>query len=82
MSGKLCVGDLSFSTTSDDLSRLVAPHERVSSAGVVADTGRRRGFGPVELSPPDGTRAAIESLIATGSIDVPSPPPFDEERSR
>lgn len=60
---KLYVGNLPFSTSSEDLSRLFAAHGAVESAEVVTDrdTGRSRGFGFVEMSDEDGRRA-IEEL--------------------
>ena len=52
MSKKLYVGNLSFSTTSDDLVALFGEYGPVTSAQVVADrdTGRSRGFAFVEMS--------------------------------
>lgn len=63
---KLYVGNLPFTTTSEDLSRLFATHGAVESAEVVMDrdTGRSRGFGFVEMSDDDGRRA-IEELDGT-----------------
>lgn len=60
---KLYVGNLPFSTTSDDLRGLFAQHGEVQSAEVVTDrdTGRSRGFGFVEMDDADA-RKAIEEL--------------------
>ncbi|HSJ26891.1 MAG TPA: RNA-binding protein [Acidimicrobiia bacterium] len=60
---KLYVGNLPFSTSSEDLSRLFAAHGAVESAEVVTDrdTGRSRGFGFVEMGD-DDARRAIEEL--------------------
>jgi RNA recognition motif-containing protein len=60
---KLYVGNLPFTTSSDDLSRMFAPHGAVESAEVVTDrdTGRSRGFGFVEMGDEDARRA-IEEL--------------------
>lgn len=57
------VGNLSYSTTSDDLERLFSEHGQVDSAAVIMDrdTGRSRGFGFVEM-PDDAARKAIEAL--------------------
>lgn len=57
------VGNLSYSTTSDELRELFAEHGQVDSAAVIMDrdTGRSRGFGFVEM-PDDAGRAAIEAL--------------------
>jgi RNA recognition motif-containing protein len=56
------VGNLAFSTTSEDLQALFADHGTVSRAQVTMDreTGRSRGFGFVEMS--DGAEAAIKAL--------------------
>jgi RNA recognition motif-containing protein len=58
----LYVGNLSFSTTSDDLAKLFGDYGAVSRAQVTTDreTGRSRGFGFVEMS--DGAEAAIQAL--------------------
>jgi RNA recognition motif-containing protein len=62
MSKKLYVGNLSFSTTADDLRDAFAQFGTVSSAQVVADreTGRSRGFAFVEMA--DGADEAIANL--------------------
>ncbi len=58
----LYVGNLAFSTTSDDLAKLFGDYGTVSRAQVTTDreTGRSRGFGFVEMS--DGGEAAIQAL--------------------
>ncbi len=58
------VGNLPFSSTSDDLERLFAQHGQVDSAAVIMDrdTGRSRGFGFVEMANNDEARKAIEEL--------------------
>ncbi|HSM02936.1 MAG TPA: RNA-binding protein [Acidimicrobiia bacterium] len=60
------VGNLSYSTTSDELERLFSEHGQVDSAAVIMDrdTGRSRGFGFVEM-PDDAARKAIEALNGT-----------------
>lgn len=60
----LYVGNLPFSTNSDELEELFAEHGTVSSAQVIMDrdTGRSRGFGFVEMDDDDEARAAIEAL--------------------
>lgn len=62
MSKNLYVGNLSYSTTDDQLRDLFAQHGTVTSAAVIMDrdTGRSRGFGFVEMS--DGGEAAIDAL--------------------
>jgi RNA recognition motif-containing protein len=65
MSKNIYVGNLSFSTTADDLREAFGQHGTVTSAQVVMDreTGRSRGFGFVEMS--DGGDAAIQALNGT-----------------
>jgi RNA recognition motif-containing protein len=57
------VGNLPFSTTSEDLATLFSRCGNVTSANVISDreTGRSRGFGFVEMSDEDG-RKAIDEL--------------------
>lgn len=64
---KLYVGNLSFSTTDDQLAQLFAPFGTVGSASVVTDreTGRSRGFGFVEMSTDVAAKAAIGGLDGT-----------------
>ena len=61
MSMKLYVGNLSFSTSSQDLEQLFAQAGTVESASVVEDreTGRSRGFGFVEMADEDSANNAI-----------------------
>lgn len=62
MSKNLYVGNLSFSTTSDDLRTAFGQFGTVQSASVVMDreTGRSRGFGFVEMA--DGGDEAINAM--------------------
>lgn len=62
MSKKLYVGNLSFSTTADDLREAFGQYGSVGSAQLVSDreTGRSRGFAFVEMS--DGADDAIAGL--------------------
>lgn len=64
---KMYVGNLSFSTTEDQLRELFAAHGEVTSASLVMDreTGRPRGFGFVEFANDDHARAAIAALSGT-----------------
>jgi cold-inducible RNA-binding protein len=57
------VGNLPYSTTSDELADLFRRVGDVTSAQVIMDreTGRSRGFGFVEMSDEDG-RKAIDEL--------------------
>ncbi len=64
---KIYVGNLSFETSEDSLRTLFAQHGVVESAKLVSDrdTGRPRGFGFVEMSDPDASKA-IQSLNGKG----------------
>ena len=63
---KLYVGNLSFGTTSDDLTQLFGQFGEVASASVVTDreTGRSRGFGFVEMS-----SGGDEAIAGTNGAD-------------
>src|SRR5438445_2382568 len=65
MSKKLYVGNLSFTTTADDLREVFGQHGNVATAQVVVDrdTGRSRGFAFVEMD--DGAEQAIAQLNGT-----------------
>lgn len=58
----LYVGNLTFTTTADDLRAEFGKHGTVTSVQIIMDreTGRSRGFGFVEMS--DGADAAITAL--------------------
>lgn len=62
MSAKLYVGNLSFSTSNEDLHELFSKIGTVESANVVEDrdTGRSRGFGFVEMSSKEEADNAIQ----------------------
>lgn len=62
MSKNIYVGNLPYSTTSDDLNSWFSEHGTVTRAQVAMDreTGRSRGFGFVEMS--NGGDAAITAL--------------------
>lgn len=64
MSMKLYVGNLSFRTSSEELTELFAQAGTVESASVVEDreTGRSRGFGFVEMSSKEEAEAAISQF--------------------
>ena len=64
MSRKIYVGNLPWSTTSQDLEALFAAHGPVRSAEVISDreTGRSRGVGFVEMDTDEGLQAAISAL--------------------
>ncbi|MBU1154658.1 MAG: RNA-binding protein [Proteobacteria bacterium] len=63
MAKKIFVGNLPFSTTSEELKELFAAYGEVISANVVTDraTGRSRGFGFVEMESAEAD-AAIGAL--------------------
>jgi RNA recognition motif-containing protein len=60
---KIYVGNLPFSATEDAVRTLFAQHGTVESVALMTDreTGRPRGFGFVEMSRADATKA-IQSL--------------------
>jgi RNA recognition motif-containing protein len=61
---KLYVGNLSYSTTDDDLNAMFAPFGDVASAKVISDryTGQSRGFGFVEMADRAAGEKAMEEL--------------------
>ncbi|BAH74567.1 MULTISPECIES: RNA recognition motif domain-containing protein [Solidesulfovibrio] len=63
MSKKLYVGNLSFSSTEDDVRNHFASYGEVLSVNLITDreTGRLRGFGFVEMDDA-GAAAAIQNL--------------------
>ena len=58
------VGNLPFDTTGADLVEMFQVYGPVTNAQVVIDkfSGRSRGFGFVEMTNDDGSKAAIEAL--------------------
>jgi RNA recognition motif-containing protein len=64
MGTKLYVGNLPYTTTSQELNEMFAPHGAVKSADVIMDreTGRSKGFGFVEMSTDEEAKAAITAL--------------------
>jgi RNA recognition motif-containing protein len=56
---KLYVGNLPFTATEESVRALFAPHGTVEKVALIndRDTGRPRGFGFVEMSNADATRA-------------------------
>lgn len=64
MGKKLYVGNLSFSTTEEELRELFEKHGAVESVAVITDreTGRSRGFGFVEFADASAAQAAIQAL--------------------
>ena len=64
---KLYVGNLSFSTTEDELRTIFENHGSVASVNVITDreTGRARGFAFVEMEEASAADAAIQALDGT-----------------
>lgn len=64
MNKKLYVGNLSYSTTEEDLRTLFAEFGPVVSAVIITDrmSGRSKGFGFVEMETPEAAQQAIEKL--------------------
>jgi RNA recognition motif-containing protein len=64
MNRKIYVGNLSFSTTEDELRDLFATYGKVETAAIVSDrmSGQSRGFGFVEMSTAEEAQAAISVL--------------------
>jgi RNA recognition motif-containing protein len=62
MSKNLYVGNLSFTTTADDLREAFSQYGNVTRAQIISDreTGRSRGFGFVEMA--EGGDEAISNL--------------------
>ena len=56
---KLYVGNLPFTATEDSVRALFAPHGTVEKVSLITDrdTGQARGFGFVEMSNADASRA-------------------------
>jgi RNA recognition motif-containing protein len=61
------VGNLAYTTSSDDLSEAFSAFGEVTSANVISDrdSGRSKGFGFVEMSDDAQAREAIEKLNGT-----------------
>ena len=58
------VGNLSFSTTEDELRQMFEPHGQVDRVSIMTDrdTGRSRGFGFVEMANNEEGEKAITAL--------------------
>lgn len=67
MSTNIYVGNLPFSTDSNELEQLFAEYGSVDRAQVITDreTGRSRGFGFVEMDNDDEAQNAISGLNGT-----------------
>lgn len=64
MATNLFVGNLPFSTNSNELEQMFTPYGSVSRAQVITDrdTGRSRGFGFVEMDSDEEAQKAIDAL--------------------
>jgi RNA recognition motif-containing protein len=64
MESKLYVGNLSYSTTEDDLRQLFAQAGNVKSVSVIKDrdTGRSKGFAFVEMGSDEDAQKAISQF--------------------
>lgn len=64
MTKKLYVGNLSYSTTQDDLQSLFTKVGSVTSVALITDrmTGQSKGFGFVEMESEKGAQEAIQQL--------------------
>jgi len=64
MESKLYVGNLSYSTTEDDLRQLFSQAGSVKSVSVIKDreTGRSKGFGFVEMGSDEDAQKAISQF--------------------
>jgi RNA recognition motif-containing protein len=84
----LYVGNLSFSTTEQDLEELFGQSGQVQSVSIVTDrdTGRSRGFGFVEMDTRESAEAAIRALNGTEldgrSLTVNEARPREDRGSR
>jgi len=67
MTVRLYVGNLAFSTSSEDLQQLFGQAGTVETATVIEDreTGRSRGFGFVEMASKEEGQKAIEQFNGT-----------------
>jgi RNA recognition motif-containing protein len=71
MGKKLYVGNLSYSTTEDDLREAFAKIGEVASAKLIIDptSGRSKGFGFVEMTTDEDAQKAISALNGTTLLD-------------
>jgi len=71
MGKKLYVGNLSYSTTEDDLRDTFAKIGEVASAKLIIDptNGRSKGFGFVEMATEEDAQKAISALNGTSLQD-------------
>jgi RNA recognition motif-containing protein len=67
MSKKIYVGNLSYSTTEDELNELFSQYGNVNSVNIIVDrmTERSKGFGFVEMESESDAAQAISALNNT-----------------
>jgi len=63
----ICVGNLAFTTTEQDLRQLFEPYGTGETVRMMTDreTGRSRGFGVVEMPDSHAAQSAIDALTGT-----------------
>ncbi len=71
MAKKLYVGNLSYSTTEDDLKEAFAKFGEIVSVKIITDpsSGRSKGFGFVEMSVDEDAEKAITGLNGSSFMD-------------
>jgi RNA recognition motif-containing protein len=85
---KIYVGNLSYSTSEDDIRTAFSAFGTVDSADVIMDrsTGRSKGFGFVEMSVDSEAKAAIDALngkdVDGRSLNVNVAKPREERPQR
>ena len=85
---KLYVGNLSFSSTEDEVREAFSAFGTVDTVNLITDreTGRAKGFGFVEMGNADEAKAAIEGLngkqLANRSIVVNEARPKEDRPAR
>jgi len=64
MNKRIYVGNLAYSTTSEQLHELFSAHGEVKEANLITDrnTGNSKGFGFVEMASDEDAKKAIEAL--------------------
>ena len=64
MAKKLYIGNISYSSTEEDLRMLFAEYGEVDSVRIITDrdTGRSKGFGFVEMGTDEAAKAAMSAL--------------------
>lgn len=64
MKSRIYVGNLSYSTTGEQLHEMFSAHGEVKEANLITDrnTGNSKGFGFVEMASAEDAQSAIEAL--------------------